>query len=369
MRHAAMPCPLLNDREHVEALTAHHTQLAEWAENCPENFQHRAALVGAEIARIEGRELDAERLYEAAIRSAQENDFVHIEALANELAARFYAARGFETISQAYLRNARYGYLRWGADGKVRQLDQLHPHLRPEETGAAADRHHRRAARTARPRDRDQGVASRLRRSRPRTIARYADAYRDGARGCRTRALDALARDRAAHRSGSHNRAAIRSSCDLCDEPATGAVLPETVLHYVLHTRESVILDDAAIANAFSSDPYIRQRHARSVLCLPVSNQGHLIGVLYLENHLAPGVFAPARIVGAEAAGLSSRDLARQYPVVSRPGRTRARVAHDRGQHPGYGGTPDGQRRRRSRQPAAHRVLRSGASSNCANGE
>src|SRR5262249_31330384 len=80
------------------------------------------------------------------------------------------------------------------------------------------------------------------------------------------------------------------------DEPATGSVLPETVLEYVLHTRESVILDDAAIVNPFSSDPYIRQRHARSVLCLPVSNQARLIGVLYLENNLAPGVFAPARI-------------------------------------------------------------------------
>src|SRR5262249_16779001 len=94
-----------------------------------ENFQNRALLVGAEVARVEGRVLDAERLYEAAIQSARENGFVQNEALANELAARFYAARGFQTISQAYLRNARYGYLRWGADGKVRQLEQRHPHL------------------------------------------------------------------------------------------------------------------------------------------------------------------------------------------------------------------------------------------------
>ena len=72
-----------------------------------------------------------------AIRSARENGFVHNEALANELAARFYAARGFETISQAYLRNARYCYLRWGADGKVRQLDQLYPHLRTEQAAPA----------------------------------------------------------------------------------------------------------------------------------------------------------------------------------------------------------------------------------------
>jgi predicted ATPase len=120
-------------QQHLEAIAVHQRQLDIWAQNCPENFENRAWLVGAEIARIEGRELDAERLYEDAIRSARENEFVHNEALANELAARFYAARGFHTIAQAYLRNARYGYLRWGADGKVRQLDQRYPHLTTED--------------------------------------------------------------------------------------------------------------------------------------------------------------------------------------------------------------------------------------------
>ena len=96
----------------------------------PGQFRDRAALVGAEIARIEGRDLDAMRLYEQAIRSARDNGFVHNEALANEMAARFYAARGFEKIANTYLRDARYCYLRWGADGKVRQLDEMYPHLR-----------------------------------------------------------------------------------------------------------------------------------------------------------------------------------------------------------------------------------------------
>ncbi|MBV8413883.1 MAG: histidine kinase, partial [Verrucomicrobia bacterium] len=119
-------------QQHFEALAAHHRQLQVWAENCPENFENRAALVAAEIARIEGRELDAERLYEQAIHSARANGFVHNEALANEVAARFYAARGFKKIAHAYLRDARYCYLRWGADGKVQQLDELYPHLREE---------------------------------------------------------------------------------------------------------------------------------------------------------------------------------------------------------------------------------------------
>jgi hypothetical protein len=126
-------------QQHSEALALHHRQLELWAENCPENFENRAALVSAEIARIEGHDLEAMRLYERAIRSAHANGFVHNEALANELAARFYTARGFEKIAISYLRDARYGYLRWGAAGKVRQLEELNPQLQEDKrpTGVA----------------------------------------------------------------------------------------------------------------------------------------------------------------------------------------------------------------------------------------
>ncbi len=74
------------------------------------------------------------------------------------------------------------------------------------------------------------------------------------------------------------------------------AELPESVLHYVIRTRESVILDDALAQNPFSADEYIRQKYARSVLCLPLVKQAKLIGVLYLENNLASHVFTAARI-------------------------------------------------------------------------
>jgi hypothetical protein len=125
-------------RQHLEALKIQHKQLELWTENCPENFENRAALVAAEIARIEARDLDAMRLYEQAIRSAHANGFIHNEALAYEVAARFYAARGFDKIANAYLLEARYGYLRWGADGKVRQLDQQYPQFRQEKPVASS---------------------------------------------------------------------------------------------------------------------------------------------------------------------------------------------------------------------------------------
>src|SRR5258708_30094385 len=115
-----------------EILAAHSEQLREWAENYPPTFADKHALVSAEIARVEGRDLDAMRLYDQAIQSAHENGFLQNEALAHEVAARFYLACGFETIAHTYLRNARNCYDRWGALGKVKQLDECYPRLHEE---------------------------------------------------------------------------------------------------------------------------------------------------------------------------------------------------------------------------------------------
>ena len=88
-----------------DLLTAHREKLREWAENYPPTFADKHALVMAEIARLEGRDLDAMRLYEEAIRAARENGFVQNEGLANELAAQFYLKRGIEKVAHSYLRD------------------------------------------------------------------------------------------------------------------------------------------------------------------------------------------------------------------------------------------------------------------------
>src|SRR5262249_40593583 len=82
----------------------------------------------------------------------------------------------------------------------------------------------------------------------------------------------------------------------LAEQGITAAALPESLLHYVVRTKESMILRDASAQNPFPADDYLRQKHARSILCLPLLKQSRLIGVLYLENNLAPDVFTPARI-------------------------------------------------------------------------
>ncbi len=121
-----------------ELLRAHREQLREWAENYPPTFADKHTLVLAEIARIEKRDVDALRLYEEAAQLARESGFVQNEGLAHELAAQYYLARGIETAGYAYLRNARNRYDRWGAYGKVKQLDERYPRLREERDLASS---------------------------------------------------------------------------------------------------------------------------------------------------------------------------------------------------------------------------------------
>jgi PAS domain S-box-containing protein len=280
---------------HLQAIAAHQRQLQDWADMCPENFASRAALVAAEIARIERRELDAERLYEEAIRLAQTNRLVQNEALSNEVAARFYSARGFEKIAHTYLRDARYCYLRWGANGKVRQLDQLYPHLREEEpvpgrtSTIGAPVEHLDLATVIKVSQAVSGeiVLEKLIDKLMRTAIEHAGAERGLLilpRGVEQR-IEAEA-------TTSDDTVIVR----LRDVSVAGAALPESIVHYVVRTLESVILDDASAQNPFSADTYIRQHRGRSVLCLPLINQARLIGVLYLENNLTPHVFNPTRI-------------------------------------------------------------------------
>jgi PAS domain S-box-containing protein len=282
-------------RQHLEALAAHHKQLQAWADNCPDNFENRAALVGAEIARLEGRELAAERLYEQAIRSARANGFVHNEALAYELAARFYAARGLDEIAHLYLRNARYGYARWGADGKVRQLDQSHPQLKHDRPAAGptstigAPVEHLDLATVIKV---SQAVSSeivleKLLETLMRTAIEQAGAER---------ALLIMPCGQEPRIEAEATTSGDTVTVRLVDEAVTERVLPESVLHYVLRSHEIAILDDAAAQSPFGVDSYIHRRQARSILCLPLLNQAKLIGVLYLENNLTPRAFAPARV-------------------------------------------------------------------------
>jgi len=301
--------------EHFEALTAHHKQLEAWAEHNPVTFENRAAIVGAEIARIEGRALDAQDLYEKAARSAHTHGFVHNEAVANELAGRFYAGRGFGRIANTYLRDARNCYLRWGADGKVRQLEQLYPHLRVDKptsdlTGTMlASVEHLDLATVIKVSEAVSGeiVLEKLIETLARTATEHAGAERG---------VLILLRGNEFWVEAEVTTSGEKVVVHLRKTSVTAADLPEAVFRYVLRTKECVLLHDASGENPFSADDYIRKHRAKSVLCLPILKQTRLLGVLYLENNLTIDAFTPARmavlkLLASEAA--TSIENARLY--------------------------------------------------------
>ena len=301
--------------EHAKALTAHHVQLQAWKASNPTTFETRASLVAAEIARIEGRVLDAEGLYETAARTARTQGFVHNEALALELAGRFHAARGFDRIASTYLLDARDGYRRWGAEGKVRQLDQLYPHIvsgrgAPED-GATIQTSVERLDLTTVMKVSEalsgEIVLEKLIDILMHTAIEHAGAERGVLllpRGDEYRVeAEATTSGGAVH---VHHRRALLTADDL----------PESIFRFVQRTREGVVLSDALADNASAADTYIREHRARSVLCLPILKQARLLGMLYLENSLTVGAFTAPRmavlkLIASEAA--TSIENARLY--------------------------------------------------------
>ncbi|TCK88221.1 PAS domain S-box-containing protein [Paraburkholderia sp. BL9I2N2] len=293
---------------HLEALSAHQRQLETWANNCPENFTNRAALIAAEIARLETHDPDAMRLYEQAIRSAREHHFVHNEAIAYERASAFYRTRGFETIADTYMRKARDCFARWGADGKVRQIDARAPQLREEPASSAVT-----AFGNVEQLDllsvtkASQAISGQIVLEDLVDTLMHILLENAGAQTChlllaRNESL-VLAAEASVEQQTIQVRRHLgraRPAQALPESSARESVLPASIINYVRRCQERVLLTDAMQSNPFAADDYFARRRPKSVLCLPIMRRSALIGLLYLENNLATHAFPPERVTVLE---------------------------------------------------------------------
>ncbi|MFZ6649562.1 diguanylate cyclase [Undibacterium sp. TJN25] len=284
--------------EYKEQLLTRTAMLKKLAEDCPENFLNRYTLVLAEIARIEGRELDAMHAYDDAIKLSREHGFMQAEGIANELAAKFYLSQGFERVATNYLREARYCFLKWGALGKVNQLDSEYPWLDAQAVPASAMAYDARLENldmmsVVKASQAVSGVIEleQLIKSLLQIVIENAGAERG---------LLMLPHEQGYRIEAEANTLANGAEVNFLRAPTTTQLAPETVFQYVIRTQEKVLLDDACLTNQFSGDAYLFESQPRSVLCLPLLKQGKMAGVLYLENKLTPGVFTPERIAVLE---------------------------------------------------------------------
>ena len=294
--------------ELVQRLPAKVEILRGWAEQCPENFHNRHALVAAELAQLQGRDIEAMRRYDEAIASAAAQGFTHHEAMANELAAAFYRARGLGRISDVYLREARAGYSRWGATGKVRQLEAQHPQLRQKPGLAptlttslgAADIDLLSVIKASQVVSGETDLGELLRKLVHVVLAQagaekgYVLLRRTGAP-----ALDETGESSEALLDGLIIEAEARLDGDGAvavnllgsSVAASSRPLPGAVVNYVVRTKETVLLENATETAKFAADEYIARERTKSILCLPILRQRDLVGLFYLENAQVAGAF------------------------------------------------------------------------------
>jgi histidine kinase len=112
---------------YMRVLKKNMRRLKKWAQSCRENFEHKYLLVCAQMAGLKNEKEKAISLYDQAIRSARESGYVQNEAIANELAAKYYLAQGLDKIAAAYLADALDGYMKWGARQKAKELQDRYP--------------------------------------------------------------------------------------------------------------------------------------------------------------------------------------------------------------------------------------------------
>ena len=305
-------------------LRKHRRQMKQKAATSPDNYAHKSLLVEAECARLKGRNQRATALYDEAIASAHAAEFVQNEALANELAARFYAEQGRTKLARAYGDEARYLYEKWGATGKVAALDAATP---PRTRTLDARR-------TTNSLGGDN--SSQLDLS---TVVKAAQAL--SGEIDMGRLLQQLLRFALENAGATRGALVLRRDGQLLVE-AVGAIgetemtlpaqplaqcadsLPLSLVQFVARTRENVVLADATRDGIFTGDDYIVAQKPQSVLCAPIVHQAKLDGLIYLENHLVAGAFTPQRlqvlsVLSAQAAiSLQNARLYRQLEDYSR---------------------------------------------------
>ena len=317
-------------KQYIKQVASNQHKMKKWAHHAPCNFQHKYDLVEAEKLRVLGEELKTMGLYERAIAGAKENGYTQEEALANELTAKFYVSCGKEKIAKIYMTEAYYGYIRWGAFAKVKDLEERYPNLILRSYNPTLDtKDLTRTITTSFTRISNSTSNSNeifdLATVMKATEAITSEIILDNL-------LDKLLKiilENAAAQKGclillKENKLFIEAQQSLLEETATNIIkstpvesstdIPVSLINYVARTKEYIIFQDATkeIQNPKSkiqnfNDPYFQTTQPKSVLCAPIFYKGKFTGIIYLENNQSIGAFTTSRLeilklLGSQAA-------------------------------------------------------------------
>jgi diguanylate cyclase (GGDEF)-like protein/PAS domain S-box-containing protein len=294
-------------KKYIEQVAINQKEMKAWADHAPMNFQHTYDLVEAEKARVLGKVVEAMKLYERAIKGARENRYIHEEALAYELAAKFYLAQSMDEIAQTYMTKAHYSYICWGAKAKVKDLEHCYPQffaptlpnsIKTTTTALSTD------SKTSSELD----LMSVLKASQALSGEIVLNTLLE-------RMMKIIIENAGAEKGyfilNKHGQWVIQASgaiennefkvlplisIETLNNNNDISIIPLSIVNYVRRTQESIILNEALHEGNFTRDPYIMKQLTKSLLCMPLLNQGKFSGLLYLENNQTTGAFTKDRL-------------------------------------------------------------------------
>jgi len=290
-------------------VTTNQEKMKKWSDYSPANYLHKFHLVAAERHRVLGEKIEAIDSYDHAIASAQENEYINEEALADELAAKFYLEWGKEKIAQVYLTDAYYAYSRWGAKAKVEDLEKCYPQLL---TSIFYQKKTLNSGETISEMNKKTISSTSSNVSDVLDLETVIKASQSLSVEINLNQLLSTLMQVMIENAGAQKGTLILIEGDalaIASQYASGQPsnldslsvinpqeIPLTLIHYVWRTQETLVINDARIQPTFAADSYIIQQQPKSVLCIPIRNQGKLIGILYLENNLTTNAFTPERL-------------------------------------------------------------------------
>ena len=279
-------------------------KLELYMNHAPMNFQHKFLLVEAESARVLGKNKEARDFYDQAITLAQKYEYLNEEALAYELAGRFYLSSDQQHLARYYLQDAHYVYQRWGAIAKVKDLEQQYPHFLAKAKATYLPTQTSISTTTGSSQDASEilDLSSVLKASQTisseilldKLLEKLVKIMIENA-GAQTGSLILLKEGQLlieAQGTVEQDKVIVTRSA----LASTSQQLSLSIINYVERTREDIVLADATHEGIFITDPYIVQTKPKSILCAPIIYQGQLVGLLYLENNLATGAFTSDRL-------------------------------------------------------------------------
>jgi PAS domain S-box-containing protein len=310
----------INKQDALKKIFDNQNKLQTWADYAPMNYLHKYHLVEAEKARVLGQFLEAETFYEKAIQGARDNEYLQEEALAYELAAKFYLGRGMEKFAQTYFREAHYVYQQWGATAKVTDLEERYPQFLVRQTSSVFESNvtHVSITRIAPPKSTDsdsqwldlntmmkasQALSGEIVLSQ--LLEKMMNIVIENAGAEKGFLLLPKGNNWFIEAEGYVDSKDIKvlqsilvngPEVPLVKGGVREVLIPSNIIYYVVRAQESIVLHDATQEGIFTRDPYIVNQKPKSVLAMPLITQGKLTGILYLENNLTTGAFTTDRL-------------------------------------------------------------------------